>query len=417
LQGPVISNAQTALFTATLAQSDTQSENAREHGTGPKPGEIEIKSEASNSSAGETLQASHAPTAVVDSSKVTKEVPKFATVTADDRVNNAIAFLNSGEEQQAEQELADALVIEPGNRSARKLMRQLHESPDSFFEEEEYFEYRLRSNETLISVAEKFLKDPLDFYMLAKLNDIDYPNSITPGKVLMIPGQNDFSDEIPVAPLPDVPREDPSNISEPPAESVKTEADIKIERAKVYYAEHRFREAINLIQPYANQKPVARYAPLKELLAQCYLELADELGKKGNLLEAQATLESSLNILPDNKSLNAQLTVVKNQREAERLYHLALQESKSGKESQALNDLAKALQLNPDHTQAKKQMIDLRLTVVEEYHKQAMVLYRKQELSRAIEKWDDVLRLDPNHELAKKYRARALELQRKIEQL
>ena len=91
--------------------------------------------------------------------------------------------------------------------------------------------------------------------------------------------------------------------------------------------------------------------------------------------------------------------------------------SQTGKNDQALKTFVEALQLNPEHTQAKKQITDLRLTVVEDYHKQAMVLYRKQELSRAIEIWDDVLKLDPNHELARQYRAKALELKRKIEQL
>jgi tetratricopeptide (TPR) repeat protein len=55
--------------------------------------------------------------------------------------------------------------------------------------------------------------------------------------------------------------------------------------------------------------------------------------------------------------------------------------------------------------------------VIESYHKKAMVLYRKQELGQAIQVWDKILQLDPNYELAKQYKAKALELQRKIEQL
>jgi tetratricopeptide (TPR) repeat protein len=292
-------------------------------------------------------------------------------------------------------------------------MRQIHESPDSFFEQEEYFEYQLQSDETLITVAEKFLDDPLDFYMLAKLNNLDYPKSIAPGKILRIPGKN-TAQENKIKTPSIVPAEVQPDTGKQPE---KSEEDIKIERAKVYFAEHRYREAINLLESYANKQPASKYAHLKELLAQCYLELANELITKGNLLEAQATLESSVDTLPGNQPLQSRLTLVKNQREAERLYHLGLEQSHSGDESQALETFAKALQFDPKHSQAKKQMIDLRLTVVEEYHKQAMVLYRKQELSRAIEIWDDVLRLDPGYELAKQYRARALELQRKFEQL
>jgi tetratricopeptide (TPR) repeat protein len=345
-----------------------------------------------------------------------QEVPQFAVLTANDRVQNAITLLNAGDEQRAEKELADALVIEPNNRSARKLMQQLHESPTDFFTEEQTFEYVLKPNETLFSVAEKFLEDPLDFYMLAKLNDIKYPNSLVSGKRLIIPGENllleQDSDEQSL-----IPQADSQEAPHADTESVKNEDDIKIERAKVYFTEHRYQEAIELLTPYANKKPVSKFAPLRELLAKSYEALVTGMIKKGNLLDAQAALESSVEALPGNKPLKEQLTNVRNARESERLYRLGVQESQTGKQDQAIKTFAKALQLNPEHEQAKKQIIDLRLTVVENYHKQAMVLYRKQELSKAIEIWDMVLQLDPDYGLAKQYRARALELKRKIEQL
>ena len=342
------------------------------------------------------------------------KVPTFAVLTANDRVQNAIALLNEGDVQKAEKELADALVIEPNNRAARKLMQQLHETPADFFEEQEYFEYVLGPNETLFTVAEKFLEDPLEFYMLAKLNNIKYPNSMVPGKMLIVPGANrSATKEDSVS----IPQPSPMQVQTRSAEPVNSEEDIQIERAKVYFAEHRYREAIELLKLHANKEPASKYIPVRELLAQCYIDLTDSLIIKGNLLEAQTTLESSVETLPGNMPLKTKLAMVRNNREAERLYRLGLQESENGKGDQAIKSFAKALQLNPSHEQAKKQIRDLRLTVVEEYHKRAMVLYRKQELNGAIEIWDDVLQLDPNHELAKQYRNRALELKRKIEQL
>jgi tetratricopeptide (TPR) repeat protein len=346
-----------------------------------------------------------------------QDVPAFAVLTANDRVQNAITLLNNGDEQRAEKELADALVIEPSNRAARKLMRQLHESPADFFVEEEYFDYVLGPNETLLSVAEKFLEDPLDFYMLAKLNNIKYPNSLVSGKRLMIPGENRMAEHSGSQHSSPTPPSDSLEVHRTDPQPPINEEDIKIERAKVYFAEHRYQEAVDLLTPYANKKPASKYAPLRELLAQSYVQLANGMIKKGNLLEAQATLESSVEALPGYKPLKAQLTQVRNTRESERLYRLGVQESQTGKQVQAIKSFAKALQLNPAHKQAKKQITDLRLTVVENYHKQAMVLYRKQELSQAIEIWDNVLQLDPDHQLAKQYRARALKLKRKIEQL
>ena len=46
-----------------------------------------------------------------------------------------------------------------------------------------------------------------------------------------------------------------------------------------------------------------------------------------------------------------------------------------------------------------------------------MTEYRKQNLDKAIDLWDRVLALDPNHELAKLYRARAVELKVRLEKL
>jgi tetratricopeptide (TPR) repeat protein len=430
LQAPVISNANPSeqVLAAAVPESRT---DTQKHSLSTTPATaMATNSDITRASTSAGKAGPVVPSLTVSSKRV-QDVPKFAVVTADERVKNAIALLNSGEEQQAERELADALVIAPNNLSARKLMRQIHESPDSFFEQDEYFEYQLKSNETLVGIAEKFLDDPLEFYMLAKLNDIDHPDAIVPGKVLMIPGNQDLAEESQLEPEPVAPVEVqaktatpssstsmPASTTKPPTSPpVKNEEDIKIERAQVYYAESRYREAINLLLPYADNKPASKYAHVKELLAQCYLELANNFAQKGDLLQAQTTLETSVHALPGNKPLHSRLAIVKNQREAERLYRLGLQESKSGKENQALLTFAKALRLNPEHQKAKKQMIDLRLTVVEEYHKQAMVLYRKQELAKAIDIWKHVLSLDPDYELAKRYLLRAQELQRKIEQL
>lgn len=422
LQAPVISNANPSQQVLAQAVPITQS-SSQEQSTSKSQSTAMAANSDTNPSTTTVAKTEPVPSVAVSSNR-SQGVPKFAVITADDRVKNAIALLNSGEEQQAEQELADALVIAPNNRPARKLMRQIHESPDSFFEQNEYFEYRLKSDETLVGIAGKFLDDPLEFYMLAKLNNINHPDAIAPGKVLMIPGNRDLAEESQLEPESVATVEVQAKISEPgsstrqPAKPpVKSEEDIKIERAKVYYTENRYREAINLLLPYVDKKPASTYAEVKQLLAQCYLELANDFAQEGDLLQAQATLETSVQALPGNKPLNTRLAIVKNQREAERLYRLGLQESQSGKENQALVTFAKALRLNPEHEKAKKQMIDLRLTVVEEYHKEAMVLYRKQELAKAIEIWKHVLSLDPDYDLAKRYLLRAEELQRKIDQL
>ena len=423
LLAPVISNAQPSptLQAKAVPASGPSADSAQ---TATESGGF-----AATTTARQGTPAANPETADVDIKTVPagrkEEVPKFPIVTADDRVTNAITLLNHGEPARAKNELADALVIEPNNRSARKLMQQLNESPEEIFPEDQYFEYELRPNDTLISIAERFLKDPLDFYMLAKLNDIENPSQLIPGNVLKIPGENTSAMVNNVTPSPtgldahkleETPSE-PSNKATPPPRYEKSAEEIKFERAQVYFSEKRYKEAIALLRSSAHDQSTTKSADMRELLGSCYLAYANSLVTKGDLLEAQAILESSTEDLPNNKALSTQLQTVKNNREAERLYHLGLLESQAGKQDLALETFSKAVELNPLHVQAKKQITDLRLTVIDEYYKKAMVLYRKQELSAAIEMWDEVLRLDPNHELAKQYRAKALELKRKIEQL
>jgi tetratricopeptide (TPR) repeat protein len=423
LQRPVISKSQPSQAVlsaiAPANQYDSNQPNYEQQfnkGEGAEPVSV-LPTGSSETEAEKTASASvKKPTLISKTQSSGDEVPKFALLTANDRVQSAITLLNDGDIQQAEKLLADALVIEPNNRAARKLMRQFHESPEDFFAIDESFDYVVGPNETLLSVAEKFLDDPLDFYMLAKLNDIKYPDSLVAGKTLKIPGESPVAQDGGTR----SPSVEPLEVQNTAPAAIVKEKDsqtLQIERAKVYLAEHRYKEAIALLKPHANKEPARQYTQSRELLSLCYLDLANSLVHKGDLLEAQATLESSVEALPEKKFLKTELVKVRKLREAERLYRLGLQESQTGKEVQAITTFAKALQLNPAHEQAKKQITDLRLTVVEESHKKAMVLYRKQELSRAIEMWDGILELDPSYELAKQYRAKAIELKRKIDQL
>lgn len=57
------------------------------------------------------------------------------------------------------------------------------------------------------------------------------------------------------------------------------------------------------------------------------------------------------------------------------------------------------------------------LLLVQKYHKQALAAYRRQNLDQAIALWNKALAIDPNYEPALGYRARALELKKRLHQL
>jgi cytochrome c-type biogenesis protein CcmH/NrfG len=46
-----------------------------------------------------------------------------------------------------------------------------------------------------------------------------------------------------------------------------------------------------------------------------------------------------------------------------------------------------------------------------------MRYFRQQELDKAIALWDEILALDPTHRLAPGYKARAVEMKQKLEQI
>ncbi len=88
---------------------------------------------------------------------------------------------------------------------------------------------------------------------------------------------------------------------------------------------------------------------------------------------------------------------------------------KQGQQDQALARLDEALTLDPRLKPAGNQA--LRDQLLGSYHERAVVLYRDQQLDQAIALWDHILAIDPSYERAVIYRARAVELQRRLRQL
>lgn len=89
---------------------------------------------------------------------------------------------------------------------------------------------------------------------------------------------------------------------------------------------------------------------------------------------------------------------------------------RAGRKQDALQRLDQALLLQPKLKPNGAIATSLRKQLVANYHEQAVVLYRDQKLDPAIALWDRVLAIDPGFEPAVIYRARALELKRRLKQ-
>ena len=125
-------------------------------------------------------------------------------LTPRERVRVAIELLGEGDERRAEAELQAALRTDANSSAARRLLDQINGDPREILRGEAR-SYTVREGETMSVLAERFQGDALLFYALARFNDLDAPNEVAEGQVLMIPrrpGLRTASAEIPPPPPP-----------------------------------------------------------------------------------------------------------------------------------------------------------------------------------------------------------------------
>lgn len=100
----------------------------------------------------------------------------------------AVGMLESGHEEEAKAELQRALAVDPNNKLAQNLMRQISADPVAALGRES-FNYTVRPNETLSMIAGRFMGDLYSFYILARYNGIAVPRQVAGGQTLRIPGK------------------------------------------------------------------------------------------------------------------------------------------------------------------------------------------------------------------------------------
>lgn len=100
----------------------------------------------------------------------------------------AAVLLENGHEEQAKAELQRALAADPTNKLAQNLMRQIIADPVATLGRES-FAYVVRPNDSMSSIAGRFMGDIYSFYILARYNNIAVPKQVSGGQVLRIPGK------------------------------------------------------------------------------------------------------------------------------------------------------------------------------------------------------------------------------------
>ena len=100
----------------------------------------------------------------------------------------AAEMLESGNEEPARGELKRALGVDPQNKLALNLSRQMVVDPVATLGRES-FAYTVRPSDTMSRIAQRFLGDAYAFYILARYNEIKVPKQVSTGQVIRVPGK------------------------------------------------------------------------------------------------------------------------------------------------------------------------------------------------------------------------------------
>lgn len=154
----------------------------------PPPAEPAASSAATPGAA----PAASAPSTATATSSTATPVPVVVTPdmqqSAQRQATAAIALLEAGEEEKASAQLQRALALDPSNKLAQSLARQIQVDPLAALGRE-YFMYRVQPGESLSKIADRFLGDVHLFYILARYNDLRVPRQLNAGQMVKVPGK------------------------------------------------------------------------------------------------------------------------------------------------------------------------------------------------------------------------------------
>ena len=338
--------------------------------------------------------------------------PEAIQTAIDNHVEESIRLLQHGQVDGASIQLAAALRLDPDNAIANSLLQQIDTDPVEALGEK-HFTYTVRRNDSLSKLAKRFLKDPYQFFILARYNSIEDPDRLQAGQIIKIPGER--------------PKKAIPTVKKPPARPAKTAAAQTPQRTTEDPHQKKLQHVNELL---ANQDYPGAIAALKDIIAQSgkrntgveqvfvhtHLNYAAILESSGDMDESRDILQSALEIVPDNTALSLKLEEMENNIAADSFFNEGLQKLEEQQLESAYRYFADAIELNPAHKDAAMQAEQTKASLIARHDKTAMAAYRRQDLDTAIAQWQKVLDLDPENERAKHYRTLSMELQRRIQE-
>jgi tetratricopeptide (TPR) repeat protein len=336
-----------------------------------------------------------------------------AGLTVGQRFSKAIENLNNGEDGQA--------LAEPSSTIARNLVEQISTDSSQYFPSENFI-VNLKAGSTLGSLAKKYLGSALKFYALAKYNNITNPSRVKIGQEIKIP-------------LTQLSRaqQDKDNSEELQASQGSSEESV-VDGTTTQEINDAMGDVVNDIEVIAEPDETS------ELMLAAIIPVAPEETAESTLRELQAltqmndyttAIEKVITLRTFGKfdKVSRQLAIATYAGRAKEIAetnnilassYLAQAGQLNLLEQQtfeAFENFKMATDLDDTNEQAMEEMLVLQKEIADKFHRQALSAYRRQELDLAIEKWDMVLNVNPDHSSAKLYRVQALELKEKLDNI
>jgi tetratricopeptide (TPR) repeat protein len=347
-------------------------------------------------------------------------------LTARQRFSKALEKLENGEEGQALAELEAYLIDVPRSNSARNLIEQISTDSSQYFPSEN-FKVNLTSGASLSTLAKKYLGSALKFYALAKYNNISNPSRVNIGQEIKIPltqlarTQRDKDNSLELETLEETNEQSADELA-----IIETASD----------AQNTANDALDVLDDVSDSVDVPESVPVladvipnaPEQTAESILNDLQQLTQNNDYTAAiekvtQLKTFGQFNTLGRELAIATYTGRAKEITETDRIL-AATYYAQVGKLNlldeetfSAFENFRMATDLDENNAQAMEEMLVLQKEIADKYHREASSAFRRQELDLAIEKWDMVLTVNPDHSSAKLYRAQALELKEKLDNI
>jgi tetratricopeptide (TPR) repeat protein len=226
--------------------------------------------------------------------------------------------------------------------------------------EEDFILYKVVTGDTVREIAKKVYDDPQKEFLIAYFNDLGTDSKLEPEATLRLPVL-----EVPQSKPMTEPKEGKGSkpIVEPKEPKGPTEAERMMGRAVAYFKANKYKETVALTQDVLSADPSNKEA--RELTNASYYEMGKRLHERGQYQEALAEFGRMDSGYRDSEQLIAK---------------------------------------------TKKQFAEVRYISGVKY-------FTEENLDKAIEEWQETLKLNPQHPKAKGDMENAVRLQEKLKQI